>query len=165
MASQGNKFCPNTFLQTKSLSVTSEMHERKLGFIQIQEDLERLYLNNAPGEVMTYHYHRDLPRTFEILTLFCSRTPVKFRFLTPWFRAENQLCWLSPRNFFQGEGQNLLLCKFLLLFYCFRTKFQGGAKVFKGGGGKLSQGGAPLPLWEKASMLSHFLRILLIITH
>ena len=50
--------------------------------------------------------------------------------------------WLSPRNFFQG-GQNLLLCKFLLLFYCFRTKFQGEAKVFKGG--KLPQGGAPSP--------------------
>ena len=33
--------------------------------------------------------------------------------------------------FFRG-GRNLLLCKFLLLFYCFRTKFQGGAKVFRG---------------------------------
>ena len=56
--------------------------------------------------------------------------------------------WLSPRNFFRG----LLSCKFLLLFYCFRTKFQGGAKVFKGG--KLPQGGRPLPppLWEKASL-------------
>ena len=45
-------------------------------------------------------------------------------------------------EFFSG-GQNLLLCKFLLLFYCFRAKFQGGAKVFKGG--KLPQGGAPCP--------------------
>ena len=41
---------------------------------------------------------------------------------------------------FQG-GQNLLLCKFLLLFYCFRTKFQGGANVFRGG--KLPQRGRP----------------------
>ena len=46
------------------------------------------------------------------------------------------------QKFFQG-GQNLLLCKFLLLCYCFRTKFQGGVKVFRGG--KLPQGGAPLP--------------------
>ena len=51
--------------------------------------------------------------------------------------------WLSPRNFFRG--QNLLLCKFLLLFYCFRTKFQGGAKVFKGVP-------LPTPLWEKARL-------------
>ena len=43
---------------------------------------------------------------------------------------------------FQG-GQNLLLCKFLLLCFCFRTKFQGGAKVFRGGA----------PLWKKASFL------------
>ena len=43
--------------------------------------------------------------------------------------------------FFWGGGQNLLLCKFLLLFYCFRTKFQGGAKVFKGG--KTASGGRP----------------------
>ena len=48
--------------------------------------------------------------------------------------------WLSSRNFFQG-GQNLLLCKFLLLFYCFRTKFQGGAKVFRGG--QTASGGRP----------------------
>ena len=51
-------------------------------------------------------------------------------------------------EFLSRGGQNLLLCKFLLLFYCFRTKFQGGAKVFKGG--KLPQGGAPCPPWEKA---------------
>ena len=53
-----------------------------------------------------------------------------------------------------GGGQNLLLCKFLLLFYCFRTKFQGGAKVFVGGG-KLPQGApsAP-PRWKKASIFT-----------
>ena len=33
--------------------------------------------------------------------------------------------------FFRGK-QNLLLCKFLLLCYCFRTKFQRGAKIFRG---------------------------------
>ena len=33
--------------------------------------------------------------------------------------------------FFRGGGQNLLLCKFQFLFYCFRTKFQGGVKVFR----------------------------------
>ena len=51
-------------------------------------------------------------------------------------------CWLSSVKFFQGGGQNLLLCKFLLLFYCFQTKFQGGAKVFRGG---TASGGNPLP--------------------
>ena len=49
------------------------------------------------------------------------------------------LSWLSSGNFFRG-GQNLLLCKFLLLCYCFRTKFQGGAKV---SGGKLPQEAPP----------------------
>ena len=39
--------------------------------------------------------------------------------------------WLSSRNIFRG-GQNLLLRKFLLLCYCFRTKFQGGAKSPRG---------------------------------
>ena len=51
------------------------------------------------------------------------------------------LIWLSSRNFFQG-GQNLLLCKFRLLCYCFRTKFKGGAKF---SGGQTSSGGAPPP--------------------
>ena len=45
--------------------------------------------------------------------------------------------------FFRGGGQNLLLCKFLLLFYCFRTKFQGKAKVFKEGANCLR--GRPCP--------------------
>ena len=44
--------------------------------------------------------------------------------------AVNPVKWLCSRNFFGG---NPLLCKFLLLYYCFRTKFQGGAKVFRGG--------------------------------
>ena len=40
------------------------------------------------------------------------------------------------QEFFSGEGgQNLLLCKFLLLCYCCRAKFQEGAKVSRGGGG------------------------------
>ena len=51
------------------------------------------------------------------------------------------ISWLSARTFFGGG--NLLLCKSQLLFYCFRTKFQGGAKVFGGGG--TASGGAPLP--------------------
>ena len=48
-----------------------------------------------------------------------------------------------------GEGQNPLLCKFLLLCYCFRTKFQGGAKVFREAN---CSGGRPRPppLWKKA---------------
>ena len=49
----------------------------------------------------------------------------------------NKCCFVSGfflGLFSGGRGQNLLLCKFLLLFYCFRTKFQGEAKVFKGGG-------------------------------
>ena len=45
--------------------------------------------------------------------------------------------------FFGGGGQNLLLCKLLSLFYCFRTKFQGGAKVSKGG--QTVSGGRPCP--------------------
>ena len=56
--------------------------------------------------------------------------------------------WFSSRNFFQGG--NLLLCKFLLLFYCFRTKFQRGAKVFKGA--NCLREHPPAPLWEKASI-------------
>ena len=60
------------------------------------------------------------------------------------------LFWLSSRNFFRG-GQNLLLCKFLLLFYCFRTKFQGGAKVFRGA--NCLRGHPPCPpMWKKASL-------------
>ena len=47
-----------------------------------------------------------------------------------------------------------MLCKFLLLFYYFRTKFQGWAKVLKGG--KLPQGAPPAPLWEKARILLYF---------
>ena len=50
--------------------------------------------------------------------------------------------WLSSRNFFQGV-QNLLLCKFLLLCYCFRTKFQGGAKVSRGA--NCLRGASPYP--------------------
>ena len=47
-------------------------------------------------------------------------------------------------EFFSVGGANLLLCKFLLLFYCFRTKFQGGANVSKGRG-QIASGGRPLP--------------------
>ena len=43
-----------------------------------------------------------------------------------------------------SRGQNLLLCKFILLCYCFWTKFQGGAKVFRGA--------PPAPLWKKARL-------------
>ena len=57
--------------------------------------------------------------------------------------------WLSSRNFFQG-GQSLLLRKFLLLCYCFRTKFQGGAKVFRGA--NCLRGGAPLPPVEESQV-------------
>ena len=42
-------------------------------------------------------------------------------------------------KFFQG-WQNLLLCKFLLLFYCFRTNFRAGEKF---SGGKTASGGRP----------------------
>ena len=45
------------------------------------------------------------------------------------------------QEFFHG-GQNLLLWKFLLLCYCFRTKLHGGVKVFRG---ELPQGAAPAP--------------------
>ena len=44
--------------------------------------------------------------------------------------------WLSSRHFFQGEGQDLLLC------YCFGPNFREGQKFQ---GGKLPQGGTPLP--------------------
>ena len=57
--------------------------------------------------------------------------------------AVNPVKWLCSRNFFGGRG-NPFLCKFLLLFYCFRTKFQGGAKVY-GGGGQTASGWRPLP--------------------
>ena len=57
--------------------------------------------------------------------------------------------------FFGGGRQNLLLCKFLLLCYCFRTKFQGGAKV---SGGQPVSGDAPCPLWKKASFW-HFIKL------
>ena len=65
--------------------------------------------------------------------------------------------WLSYRNFFGGGGGgNLLLSKFLLLCYCFRTKFQEGAKVSRG---QTASGERPLsPLWKKANtsrMRSH----------
>ena len=49
------------------------------------------------------------------------------------------------QEFFSGGG-NLLLCKFLLLFYCFRTTFQGGAKVFKGE--QTASGGGRPPVGE-----------------
>ena len=55
--------------------------------------------------------------------------------------------------FFRG-GQNLLLCKFLLLCYCFQTKFQGVAKVFRGAN---SLRGAPAPLWKKARIFDWML--------
>ena len=47
------------------------------------------------------------------------------------------ISWLSARNFFGGES---IVMQISIVFYCFRTKFQGGAKVFGGG---LPQG-APL---------------------
>ena len=50
------------------------------------------------------------------------------------------------QEFFQ-RGQNLLLCKFLLLCYCFWTKFQEG-EVSRG---HTASGGAPL--WKKASQM------------
>ena len=59
-----------------------------------------------------------------------------------------------PRIF--PEGQNLLLCKFLLLcqfFYCFQTKFQGATKVSEWGSLRVltASGGRPsAPLWKKA---------------
>ena len=55
-------------------------------------------------------------------------------------------------EFFQGD---LLLCKFLLFCYCFRTKFQGGAKVFTASGGR------PLPLWKKARVWKDQTRVIL----
>ena len=59
--------------------------------------------------------------------------------------------WLPSRNFSGGGGQNLLLYKFLLFFYCFRTKFQGGQSL-RGGGGANYLREAP-PLWKKASTI------------
>ena len=53
-------------------------------------------------------------------------------------------------------GVNLLVCKFLLLCYCFRTKFQGGANVFRGAN-RLR--GRPHPLWNKASIWEYSLGI------
>ena len=55
--------------------------------------------------------------------------------------------WLSSGNFFQRR-KNLWLCKFLLLCYCFRTKFQGGVKVFRGA--NCLRGGAPCPPVEES---------------
>ena len=55
-------------------------------------------------------------------------------------------CHSNETGFLLGifsGGQNLLLCRFLLLCYCFRAKFQGGARVFRGG--KLPQGAPPAP--------------------
>ena len=57
---------------------------------------------------------------------------------SPLLFLQSNLLWLSSWNFLQGGGQNLLLCKFILLCYCFRTKFQGGKK-FSGGGAEESQ--------------------------
>ena len=52
---------------------------------------------------------------------------------------------------FFGGGQNLLLCKFLLLCYWFWTKFQGGAKVFRGANCLRGCPLPPPPPWKKAS--------------
>ena len=52
-------------------------------------------------------------------------------------------------EFFRG-GQNLLLCKFLLLCYCFRTKFQGGAKIFRGA--NCLRGAPPAPPVEESQL-------------
>ena len=43
--------------------------------------------------------------------------------------ASNFFTWLSSRNFFGGES---VVIQIFLLCYCFRTKFKGGAKVFRG---------------------------------
>ena len=48
-------------------------------------------------------------------------------------------------EFFRGGGQNLLLC------YCFRTKFQGGAKVFRGA--NCLMGAPPCPPVEESQTL------------
>ena len=66
----------------------------------------------------------------------------------------NLLPWIItisgfPLGIFSGGGQNLLLCKFLLLCYCFRTKFQGGAKVFRGAN---CLRGRPLPPVEESQI-------------
>ena len=53
------------------------------------------------------------------------------------------LNWLSPRIFFRGAKS--IVMQFLLLFYCFRTKFQGGEKFSRGGGAKCLRGAPPLP--------------------
>ena len=70
--------------------------------------------------------------------------------------------WLSSRNFFINFFKiflNLLLCKFLLLFCCFRTKFQGGAKVFMGANCLRGASSCPplpplAPLWKKARVIN-----------
>ena len=49
------------------------------------------------------------------------------------------------QEFFQGG--NLLLCKFLLLYCCFRTKFQGGQKSPRG---ETASGGTPTPPVEES---------------
>ena len=93
-----------------------------------------------------------------------------------WWKLFNPHCWIATENsatpyfvstaefalhvagfllgIFSG-GQNLLLC------YCFRTKFQGGAKVFRG---QTASGGAPLSKKASVGFLGwccflHFLRI------
>ena len=64
------------------------------------------------------------------------------------------ISWLPSRNFFRG--QNLLLCKFLLLCYCFPTKFQVGGKVSEGWG-KLPQGAPPAPSCGSKPVSGHIL--------
>ena len=62
------------------------------------------------------------------IKLFCSRMSACFT--REWISHSNRVVVVRF-----GRGQNLLLC------YCFWTKFQGGAKVFRGG--KLPHGGRP----------------------
>ena len=57
--------------------------------------------------------------------------------------------WLSSRNFFQG-GQNLLLCKLLLLCYCFRTNFREGQKFSRGANCLTGAPPAPPPPVEES---------------
>ena len=65
-------------------------------------------------------------------------------FVTRSVPTPTHIIWLSSSNFFRG-GQNLLLCKFLLLCYCFWTKFQGGQKF---SGGNCLRGGGASPVEE-----------------
>ena len=48
-------------------------------------------------------------------------------------------------------GHSLLLCKFLLLLYCFRPNFREGQKFSRGD--KLPQGGAPPPVGESQVLM------------